>query len=82
MKRFTGREIAALILAAVLFFGGASMAIWPQAGVIPHPFTITGHGAGGTFEDRFTASGAQKRGAIAMLFGAGLAAFTIYGGKT
>jgi hypothetical protein len=82
MKRFNGIERAALLLAAVLFFGGASMVIWPRAGVVPHPFTINGYGAGGTFEDRFTASGAQKRGLIAMLLGAGLAGITIYNGKS
>jgi hypothetical protein len=40
MKRFTAMEIAALLLAALLFVGGASLVIWPprSAGGAFHEF--------------------------------------------
>ena len=77
MKRFTGTEFAALALAAVLFFVGASMVVWPRADVIPHLTAITKFTTG-TYLERFDESGAQARGAVAMICGASLAVFTVY----
>ena len=82
MKRFTSVERAALILAAVLIFGGASLVIWPRTGWVPHQVGNALGTASGNDFDELTPAKSRTLGVVAMAFGAGLAGIAIYRGKS
>jgi len=78
MKRFTGNEIAGLALAALLFVGGTSLVIWPQAGLVARETRHPDLANVAPF-DSVNAPKSRTVGVIAIAFGAGLAAIIVNG---
>jgi hypothetical protein len=76
MKRFTGIEKAGLLIAALLFFGGASLIVFPRTGWVPHQASIN-ETTSINAVDSMTAPKSRILGLISMAFGAGLAAMAV-----
>jgi hypothetical protein len=76
MKRFNGFEFGRLVMAAMLFFGGATLVIWP--GEVNSRIETFHTNNSGVLE-RITEPDSSKCGLVAMAAGAGLAAITVYG---
>jgi hypothetical protein len=79
MKQFTGNEKAALFLAIFLFFGGASLVVFPQTGQVPHETrNLYASDASQAF-DTLTPAKSRVLGIMAMALGVGLAAISFRG---
>jgi hypothetical protein len=82
MQRLSSSDVGALVLAALFFFGGLVLVIFPKEMKLRHPTHDPVHDTpGGYFED-VTKGRARFYGVMAMLLGTGLAVFIIFPKKS
>jgi hypothetical protein len=81
MRRFTGTESGALIVAALFFVGGIVDVVYPKERVIVHPTVDAGGNLPETYIESANKQQVRWYGILAIAVGVGIASLAIYPSK-